>query len=115
VLNFATEEHGSMAATKTDAAEHVIATLRSHEAELRAAGIRHLSLFGSLARGDADDASDVDLAAELDPPARIGLFALTALERRLAQLLDRPVDLIPEPVEKHRLQANINRDRRLAF
>jgi predicted nucleotidyltransferase len=104
-----------MAATKTDPAEHVIATLRSHEAELRAAGICHLSLFGSLARGDADDASDVDLVAELDPAAQIGLFALTALERRLAKLLDRSVDLIPEPVEKQRLRANIDRDRRLAF
>ena len=104
-----------MAATKTDPAERVIATRRSHKAEPRVAGIRHLSLFGSLARGDADKSSDVDLSAELDPTARIGLFALTALERRLAPLLDRPVDLIPEPVEKQRLQANIDRDRRLAF
>ena len=29
----------------TDLAEHVIATLRGHEAELRRAGIRRLSLF----------------------------------------------------------------------
>jgi uncharacterized protein len=77
MLSLATEEHGSVAATQTDPAECVIATLRSHEAELRAAGIRHLSLFGSLARGDTDDASDVDLVAELDPAVRIGLFALT--------------------------------------
>jgi uncharacterized protein len=98
-----------------DAAERVIATLRAHETELKAAGIRHLSVFGSLARGDAQEPSDVDLAAELDPDARIGLFALTTLERRLAELLRRNVDLIPEPVEKRRLQASIDRDRRLAF
>ena len=49
--------------TTTDLAEHVIATLRAHEAELRRAGIRHLSLFGSVARGDAGASSDVDLAA----------------------------------------------------
>jgi hypothetical protein len=104
-----------MSTALADPAERVIAMLRSHEAELRQAGIRRLSLFGSLARGEADDASDVDLAAELDPAARIGLFALTALERRLTELLGRKVDLIPEPVEKQRLQANIDRDRRLAF
>jgi hypothetical protein len=104
-----------MSTALVDQAERVIATLRSHESELRHAGIRRLSLFGSLARGEADDASDVDLAAELDPAARIGLFALTALERRLTELLGRKVDLIPEPVEKQRLQANIDRDRRLAF
>jgi len=43
-------------------AEQVIATIRDHAAELRQAGIRHLGLFGSLARGEASPASDVDLA-----------------------------------------------------
>ena len=101
--------------TPPDLAEHVIATLRAHETELRGAGIRRLSLFGSVARNDANVDSDVDLAAELDPEARIGLFALGALERRLAELLGREVDLLAEPVETDRLRANIDRDRRLAF
>ncbi len=101
--------------TAPDLAEHVIAALRAHEAELRQAGIRRLSLFGSVARGDEEADSDVDLAAELDPEAGIGLFALGALERRLAELIGRKVDLLPEPVEKPRLRANIERDRRLAF
>ena len=96
-------------------AKRVIATLRAHEAELRAAGIRRLSLFGSVARGDAEAGSDVDLAAELDPAARVGLFALAALEQRLADLLGCPVDLLPEPVEKPRLRANVDRDRVRAF
>jgi uncharacterized protein len=101
--------------TTPDLAEHVIAVLRAHEAELRQAGIRRLSLFGSVARGDAETDSDVDLAAELDPEAGIGLFALGALERRLAELVGRKVDLLPEPVEKLRLRADIDRDRRRAF
>jgi predicted nucleotidyltransferase len=101
--------------TASDLAEHVIATLRAHESELRQAGIRRLSLFGSVARGDAEADSDVDLAAELDPAAGIGLFALGALERRLAELVGRKVDLLPEPVEKQHLQATLERDRRRAF
>jgi predicted nucleotidyltransferase len=104
-----------MSMTTANLAEHVITTLRAHEAELRRAGIRRLSLFGSVARGDAEADSDVDLAAELDPDARIGLFALAALERRLSELLGRPVDLLPEPVEKPRLRINIERDRVRAF
>jgi predicted nucleotidyltransferase len=95
--------------------EDVVEILRAHESELREAGVRHLSVFGSVARGDAEAASDVDLAAEFDPGARMDLFRLTALERRIAELLARRVDLIPEPVEKARLQANIERDRRRAF
>ena len=96
-------------------AELVIATLRMHEAELRQAGLRSLSLFGSVARGETETDSDIDLAAEFDPAARMDLLKLTALERRIAELLGSPVDLLPEPVEKRRLQDQINRDRRRAF
>lgn len=105
----------SSATTRTATADQVLATLRAHEAELRAAGIRRLSIFGSVARGDDEADSDVDLAAELDPGARIGLFALAGLERRLGEMLGRRVDLLPEPVEKPRLRANIERDRVRAF
>ncbi len=105
----------STTTSTTDLAESVIATLRTHEMELRRAGIRRLSLFGSVARGDAEADSDVDLAADLDPAARIGLFALGALERRLTEIVGRKVDLLPEQVEKPRLQANIDRDRRQAY
>jgi uncharacterized protein len=96
-------------------AEQVIATLRAHEAELRQAGLRSLSLFGSVARGETEADSDIDLAAEFDPAARMDLLQLSALERRIAELVGRPVDLLPEPVEKRRLQDQINQERRRAF
>src|SRR5260370_42192992 len=106
---------GTMAKLLESTADTVISKLRAHEAELRAAGIRHLSLFGSVARGEAEVGSDVDLAAELERDAHLGLFGLAALERRLSEILGRKVDLLPEPVEKERLQKNIERDRRRAF
>jgi len=96
-------------------AERVIATLRAHEAELRQAGLRSLSLFGSVARGETETDSDIDLAAEFDPAARMDLLQLTALERRIAELLGSSVDLLPEPAEKSRLRDQINRDRLRAF
>ena len=57
-------------------AERVIETLRTHEKELRQAGLRSLSLFGSLARGETEMDSDIDLAAEFDPAARMDLLRL---------------------------------------
>lgn len=98
-----------------DLAERVITTLRAHEPDLRRAGLRRLSVFGSVARGDYADESDIDLAVELDPEARMDFFRLVGIEMELAELLGRPVQLIPEPVRKARLQANIDRDRRRAF
>jgi predicted nucleotidyltransferase len=103
------------ATTIADLADRIITTLRGHEAELRRVGIRHVSLFGSVARGEAATDSDVDLAVEFDPAARMDLFRLTALERRLGEILGRRVDLLPEPAEQPRLRANIERDRRRAF
>jgi len=105
----------TVSATFAAEAEQVIQALRAHEQELQEAGIRKLSLFGSVARGDATPDSDVDLLAELDPQARIGLFRLVALERRLSEVLGRPVDLLVEPVEAPRLRANVMRDRLRAF
>jgi hypothetical protein len=93
----------------------VLAVLRAHEAELRAAGVRTVSLFGSVARGEAAADSDIDLAVEFEPAARIDLFRLGALERRIADLLGRPVDLLPEPVEAPRLRRRLELDRRRAF
>lgn len=82
---------------------------------MRAAGIRALSLFGSVARGDAGPNSDIDLVAEFDPVARMDLIRLVGLERELAALLGREVQILPEPVEKPRLRANVERDRVRVF
>jgi predicted nucleotidyltransferase len=39
--------------------------------------------------------SDIDLAAEFDPAARMDLLQLSAVERRIAELLGSPVNLLP--------------------
>ncbi len=96
-------------------AEDVIAILRAHEAELRAAGIQTLVLFGSVARGDADPDSDVDLALKFDPAARMDLIRLVRLEQRIGDFLGRDVDLLALPVENAGPRASIERDRKLVL
>jgi uncharacterized protein len=97
----------------------IIATLRDREAELKALGVVSLSLFGSAARGDATEESDIDVAVTLDPASTPRGFyyagRLDELRERLAAALGRPVDLVPEPVEKARFQKEIDRDRVHAF
>jgi predicted nucleotidyltransferase len=96
-------------------AEYVISVLRTRQAELRAAGIRRLALFGSVARGEARPDSDIDLVAELDPAARMDLIRLVALEQELGDLLGRAVQILTEPVRKPRLRAEVERDGVRAF
>lgn len=99
--------------------EQAITRLRAHEAELRAAGVERLSIFGSVARGDATEASDVDVVVRLSPDASQGGFTyfgrLDEINRRLEQILGGPVDIVTEPVRKERLRQAIEREATLAF
>ena len=58
--------------------------------------VRELAIFGSAARGEARPDSDVDLLVVFDEDASIGLLALVGLQRELAGLFGRPVDLVPK-------------------
>ena len=89
----------------------VLERLRAHEAELKAMGVARLSLFGSVARGEAGPESDVDVAAEFDRARPFGLTQFVALEERLSELLDTRVDLVGEPIRKERFRARVDRDR----
>jgi uncharacterized protein len=95
--------------------EDVIATLRAHEPELRAAGILHLRLHGSVARGDATAASDVDLIADMDGSKHLSMLDMVMLENRLSNLLGAHVDLSPAHVLKEPVQAKAAREAVLAF
>ena len=57
----------------------MLATLRDHQAELEAVGVVHLRLHGSVARGDASEASDVDLIADFDAIRKYSLLDRVAL------------------------------------
>jgi uncharacterized protein len=96
----------------------IIAALKAHEEELRASGVSSLSLFGSTARGE-NSANDVDVAVRLGEgfSARgLAYFSrLSELEKRLSGILGCKVDVIEEPVRKTRFQAEIDRDRAVAF
>jgi predicted nucleotidyltransferase len=51
----------------------IIAKLREHEAVLRAAGVEHLVLHGSYARGtEIRELSDVDVLADFDRAKKVG-------------------------------------------
>jgi len=75
--------------------EEAIARIRLHEAELRAAGISALYLFGSVARGASAPESDLDLMCDLNPSHPMGLFEFAGLQLRLQDRLRAPVDLVP--------------------
>ncbi len=68
-------------------------------------GIENVRVFGSMARGDADDTSDVDLLVSL-PKGRSGL-ALGGLLMDVQDLLHRRVDVVSERGLHPMLRENI--------
>ena len=55
--------------------------------------IRRLLLFGSVLRDDFGPASDVDVLVEFDEEARVGLFAMAAMEIELTGIVGHKIDL----------------------
>jgi predicted nucleotidyltransferase len=74
--------------------QDVIDILRRAEADLRARGVRHAALFGSVARGDARPDSDLDIMIDVDPDAPIGVYEYVDLKNYIAGLFDGPVDVV---------------------
>ena len=71
---------------------NVLHILRAHQTEFtRQYHVKSLSLFGSVARDEAGDESDVDLLVEFSQP--IGLFLFIEFQQRLEALLGGRVDL----------------------
>lgn len=56
-------------------------------------GLSELAVFGSVARGDERPDSDVDVLFDLAPGVRLG-FGPFQLQRELADVFERPVDLL---------------------
>lgn len=63
--------------------------------------VKSISLFGSVARDEQKESSDVDLLVEFHPEAHIGLFEFARLQRMLSDILGCEVDLVtPEALHK---------------
>lgn len=86
----------------------VIDKLRAHQDALRAEGIAHMFLFGSVARGEAGPNSDVDLFYDHDAP-KFSLIDVVRVQERLSDLLGARVDAMTRnsvhPRIRHRVEA----------
>ena len=96
-------------------AERVIETLRAHEKELRQAGLRSISLFGSLARGDDRPDSDIDILVDLDPAIVVTIVDYAGVKDFIADMFDRPVDVVSRETLKPGIRPKATADAIYAF
>jgi predicted nucleotidyltransferase len=77
-------------------------------------GIEQLAVFGSVARGEASDDSDVDLLYVANPQARLG-FSINRLEDELVDLFGRRVDLVSRKALHHMLRERVEQEARTLY
>ncbi len=86
--------------------------LRQRRRSVLACAARHgasnVRVFGSTARGEDWQDSDVDLVVDLDKGT--GLFALEALRRELSEILGVPVDVAPSDSLRPRVRVEVERE-----
>ena len=86
--------------------------VRANRKELKrlveAGGAGNVRIFGSVARGEDTESSDVDILVDIGP--NLGLFGLARLQRDLEGLLAAPVDLIPSDGLKPAVREHVHRE-----
>jgi uncharacterized protein len=90
--------------TKSNGPEEIFQTLKPHQEKLRALGVRKLGVFGSYARGESKETSDLDFLVELEQETFDSYMNLKAF---LEDLFGAEVDLVLVDAIKPRLRDTI--------
>jgi uncharacterized protein len=86
--------------------DHALTTLRAHRDELTKLGVGELYLFGSVARDEARDDSDVDLFFDYNYP-RFSLLDLVGVKDRVSEILGTDADVMTRRGLHRDLRADI--------
>lgn len=88
--------------------DDILQRLRTAAPSLRLQAVQAIWVFGSVARGEADEESDVDILVDLDAP--VSLFEFVRLRRQLASILGRRVDLVTRDGLRPHLRDQVMRE-----
>src|SRR5271163_503937 len=95
--------------------DEILQMLKEREADLRAHGVTHAALFGSVARDEQRPDSDIDILVDLDPAVVATMFGYAGLKDYVASLFQGPVDVIDRQALKPRVRPRATADAIYAF
>jgi uncharacterized protein len=73
--------------------DEIIARIRKHAPAIKAEGATALYLFGSAARDEAGDKSDIDVFVDVDPSRRFSLLNMSGIRLIIMDEIGREVDI----------------------
>jgi predicted nucleotidyltransferase len=95
--------------------DEILARLKAAEAALRERGVDHAALFGSTARGDQTEVSDIDIMVEIAPDAPVGLFEYVSIVQFIEDMFPVRVDVANRAGLKSLVRPSAERDAVYAF
>ncbi|MGB5465299.1 MAG: nucleotidyltransferase family protein [Sedimenticolaceae bacterium] len=88
--------------------KQVVKRIQANQARLTERGVASLSLFGSVARGNSTENSDIDLLVRFDGHADFDRYM--DLKLFLEDLLGRRVDLVTDQALREEIHAHVEQD-----
>jgi predicted nucleotidyltransferase len=85
----------------------IITTLKSHQAQFKKLGVVRLAIFGSVARNEATEKSDIDLLVTFTQKSAKNYFDL---QFYLEDLLEYPIDLVTEQALRQELRPYVEKE-----
>ncbi len=93
----------------------VLECLRLHQKELQNQGILHAAVFGSVARGEAKETSDIDILIEVNPDIPMDIYTYNKLKRYVADLFPISTDVTNKAALKQGISIQAQKDAVYAF
>ena len=90
--------------------DEIIAKLRANAAAIKAEGVTGLAMFGSRARGDMRDDSDIDVLIEVEPDSKFSLLNLIGVEHIISDVTGLPTQATMRRSVEPRMAARIADD-----
>jgi len=95
--------------------DDILQTLKARELDLRARGVTHAAIFGSVARNEQRPDSDIDILVDTDPAIVSTMFDYAGLKDYVAGLFEGKVDVIDREALKPRVRPRASADAIYAF
>ncbi len=93
----------------------VIGTLKTHKNALKEKGVMHAAVFGSTARGEDKEGSDIDILIDLDKSRPINVFDYASIKDEIKQIVGGRVDVVTREGLKEALRERVEKEAVDAF
>ena len=88
----------------------VVTTLRNYEPVLRARGVAHASVFGSVARGSNTESSDIDILLDFEEGRSVSIYDYAEIKEMISSLYHGRADVVTRAGLKKALRERVEQE-----